>query len=57
VVAVAVYVGRLHQAILDGDRHAGHLVLSMVTVVLMFAAMAVGAAAFGLRSTSRRSRP
>jgi hypothetical protein len=27
----------------------GHLVLSMVTVVLMFAAMAFGAAAFGLR--------
>jgi hypothetical protein len=27
----------------------GHLVLSMVTVVLMFAAMAFGAAAFGLQ--------
>jgi 4-hydroxybenzoate polyprenyltransferase len=27
----------------------GHLVLSVVTIVLMFAAMAFGAAAFGLR--------
>jgi hypothetical protein len=49
VVAVSVCVGRFHQATLDGDGHAGHLVLSMVTVVLMFAAMAFGAAAFGLR--------